>query len=270
MWCRRARRRTATAAQPAPGQCDDGVDDRHPVRPAEQRVWRIMFGHFGFQRRTVGDVGRVGDDEIDAAVQLPKQSGLCHVGAQQLDGCAGHVAPRIGQRVARVVDRDDARVGPAPGQGKRERGGPRAQVDDQRPRRERLGRGPFQQSFGLRPRNEDTRADVNRDGTERGGFGQVLQRDALAARGDEIVVATEEFVAGVRRVLPAWFGWCLRRAPRVAPHPPAQSRFRRRPAPPRRRRSPGAGASCLLQPGLLVGGGQRVEKRVEIALEDLI
>ena len=52
------------------------VDDGHAVRSAEQRMRRIMFGHFGFQRRAVGDVGRVGDDEVDGAVEFGQQSRL--------------------------------------------------------------------------------------------------------------------------------------------------------------------------------------------------
>ena len=45
-----------------------------PSGPAEQRVGRIMFGHFGFQSRAVGNVGRVGNDEVHLAVELGQQA----------------------------------------------------------------------------------------------------------------------------------------------------------------------------------------------------
>ena len=71
---------SARRPQQPGGQVDDAVDDRHAVRPAEQRMRRIMFGHFGFQCRTVGDVRRIGHDEVDGAVELGKQARLGHVG----------------------------------------------------------------------------------------------------------------------------------------------------------------------------------------------
>ena len=51
-WCRRARRRRRPPGRSnRRRQLDDRGDDRHAVRAAEQRVRRIMLGHFGFQRR---------------------------------------------------------------------------------------------------------------------------------------------------------------------------------------------------------------------------
>ena len=65
----------AAGAQPSRRESDDRVDHPHAVRAAEQRMRRIMFGHFGFQYRAVGDVGRVGDKEVDLPVQFRQQPG---------------------------------------------------------------------------------------------------------------------------------------------------------------------------------------------------
>ena len=67
---------------------DDRSDDPHAVGAAEQRVGRIMFGHFGFQLRTVGNVGRVGDDQVDRAVVVGQQAGCGDVGFDQFDGAS--------------------------------------------------------------------------------------------------------------------------------------------------------------------------------------
>ena len=105
---------SAAVAQPPCRELDDRVDDGHPVRPAEQGVRRIMFGDFGFQLRTVGNIGRIGDDEVDAAVEFGQQARLGDVGADQFDGGACDVAPGVVERVLGVVDGDDAGVGPVP------------------------------------------------------------------------------------------------------------------------------------------------------------
>src|SRR4029077_17228704 len=107
-----------------------------------------MFGHFGFQCCTVGKVRRVGNDEVDLAVELGKQPRLSHVGVDEFDGRsggvasggggegAGGVASGGGGRGGGVVDRDDAGGGPVLRERHRERAGARAQVDDDRPLRE--------------------------------------------------------------------------------------------------------------------------------------
>ena len=60
----------ATRAQPAPGEADNGGDHAIPSGAAEHRVRRIMLGHFGFQHDIVGNVGRVGDDQVDLSVKF--------------------------------------------------------------------------------------------------------------------------------------------------------------------------------------------------------
>ena len=135
---------TAVTQQPC-GHPDDRIDDGHPIRPAEQRVRRIMFGHFGFQCRAVGNVGRVGDDEVHLAVEFGKQPGPGDVGLDELDGRSCDVASGVGERVLGVVDGDDAGVGPVLRERHCEGAGARAQVDDQRALREWLCDSPFQQ-----------------------------------------------------------------------------------------------------------------------------
>ncbi len=75
----------AAGPQPAARQFDDRVDDSHPVRATEQCMRWIMLCHFGFQCHPVGDVGRVGDQEVDLAVQFGQQRGVGDVGVQEFD-----------------------------------------------------------------------------------------------------------------------------------------------------------------------------------------
>ena len=63
----------AAVAKPLCRELDDRVDDGHPVRPAEQGMRRIMFGDFGFQLRTVRNIRRIGDDEVDSPVEFGQQ-----------------------------------------------------------------------------------------------------------------------------------------------------------------------------------------------------
>ena len=57
------------------GQSDNRIDDGHPIRAAEQRMRRIMVRDFGFQYGPVGYVRRVGDYEINLAVEFGEQPG---------------------------------------------------------------------------------------------------------------------------------------------------------------------------------------------------
>ena len=90
----------AAVAQPSSCELDDGVDDDQSVRSAEQRVRRIVFGHFGFQRHAVGDVWRVGDNEVDSVFELSQQSGRSDVCADQFDRRPGDISPGT----ARMLD----------------------------------------------------------------------------------------------------------------------------------------------------------------------
>ena len=72
----------ATGAQPAPGEGDDGGDHRHAVGPTEQRMMRIMLGHFGIQIGAVRNVRRVGHHQVDLPVEFGKQAGVGDVGPQ--------------------------------------------------------------------------------------------------------------------------------------------------------------------------------------------
>ena len=103
-----------------------------PSRSAEQRVRWIMFGHFGFQDRAVGNVRRVGDDEVNAAVEVGQQTRFRHIGAGQFDIGACEISVRVFQRMFGIVNGDDARVGPVLRQRERQRTGTGAQIDDQR------------------------------------------------------------------------------------------------------------------------------------------
>src|ERR1700759_2788435 len=73
----------SAGAQPPPGLDDEGGYHRHAVRPAEQRMWRIMLSHLGFQHGIVGNVWRVGDDEVDQSVEFGKQAAGGDVGAHE-------------------------------------------------------------------------------------------------------------------------------------------------------------------------------------------
>ena len=75
----------ATGLEPAARQLDDRVDDHHPVRATEQRMRWIMLCDFGFQRRAVGNVGRIGDQEVDLSIQLRQLGVVGDVGPHQFD-----------------------------------------------------------------------------------------------------------------------------------------------------------------------------------------
>ena len=124
----------AAGPQPTARQFDDRVDDSHPVRATEQCMRWIMLCHFGFQCHPVGDVGRVGDQEVDLSVQGGQQRGVGDVGVQEFDGGASDVSAGVSQRVIGIVDGDDAGIQPELRQGQSQCGRARAQVDDQRAR----------------------------------------------------------------------------------------------------------------------------------------
>ena len=159
-----------------------------------------MLGHFGFHSVAVGNVGRVGHHQVDPSIQLGKQSGpgdkLSDVGANELHRGALGVAARVGEGRIGVIDADNPRGGPVLGQGHGQRARSGAQVDDQEPRRQWLRRGPRQDGLGLRARYEHTGADAQHHRPERRRPGEMLQRHSLRARGHDVAVTPEEFVAG--------------------------------------------------------------------------
>ena len=165
-------------AQPPHRQGNHGTDHCHAVRAAEQRVVRIMFGHFGSQFDLGGYVGRVADDEINPAVEVREQAGGGHVGLHQFDVGTGGVSLRIPQRRRGVVDRDNGGPGNGPSQGHGQRSATGAEIDDQRvrPVLHRFERPP-QQRLRLRARNEHPGSDVQHQRPERRQAGQMLQRD---------------------------------------------------------------------------------------------
>ncbi len=191
----------STAQRPTrpqqPGrQADDVVDHRHAVIAAEQCMRRIILSHFGFQLCAGRDVGRIGHQEVDGAVEFAQQAGIGDVGTQQLHGGVADIAPRIRQRVVGVVDGDDPGPGPVAPQRQGQRGGAGTQIHDQRVLRQRLGESPFQQRLGFRPGNEHPGADLHGDRTERRGSGQVLQRHAFCTLADKPFVAFDEVGVG--------------------------------------------------------------------------
>ena len=125
-------RTAAAVTQQACGQLDNPIDDRHPVRPPEQGVRRIMFGHFGFQCGAVGNVGRVGDDEVHLAVERCEQPRRGDVGLNEFDRRACGVSSGVGKSIIGVVDGDDAGIGPVRDQRERQGTGTGAEVDDDR------------------------------------------------------------------------------------------------------------------------------------------
>ena len=133
-WCRRARRRTVRRGAATSRRA------RRPRRitampsgPPNTRVVRIVFGHFGFQLGTVGNIGRVGHQQVDPAVEIRQQAGFGDVGRDEFDGrcrrrCgARSPAPRRSRRRAMTAASGRCRASatasaPRPG----------AQVDDDR------------------------------------------------------------------------------------------------------------------------------------------
>ena len=91
-----------------------------------------MFGHFRFQHGTVGNIRRVGDEEVDAAIELGQQTGLGDVGPQQFDAGTREVARRVLQRVLGVVDGDNPGVGPVLGKSESQCAGTSTQINDHR------------------------------------------------------------------------------------------------------------------------------------------
>ena len=159
------RERTAWP-QERDGVFDDGWDDRKAVRTCEDGHPGVACANLGRHRRGVRDVGRIADDEIDAAREVRKEFGGAHVGGVEHNAAAMgvDVAARPGQRLRIEFDGVHLGVGPQRGEGERERSRARAEVHHQRrpDARERRD-APLQQQLGLRPRGEHAGPDDDLD-----------------------------------------------------------------------------------------------------------
>ena len=168
-WCRRARRRTSPPGRSQrPARRTTAAYHRHAVRSAEDRVRWIMLRHFGIQHGTVGNIGRVCDDEVYPRRRVPRsRPGVRDVGSNQFDLGALGVATCVVEGRLGVVDADDSGgrpgAGPAPPPTRRIRCTGRRCSGRAR---KGLRGGPFQDGFGLRTRYEHTRTDVQHHRTE--------------------------------------------------------------------------------------------------------
>src|SRR5690625_4004469 len=71
----------AAGAEQLPSALDDGDRYREAVDAAAvQGRGRIVVAHFGLEGFAYeGDVGRVGDDDVDRAVELREEGGVVHI-----------------------------------------------------------------------------------------------------------------------------------------------------------------------------------------------
>ena len=189
----------------------------------------------------VGHVGRVGDHEVDRAVELAEQPRIGHVAGQHLDRGVprgrpgGGVVPGPLDRARVALDGDDAGAGELVRDRQREGAGAgcrgrrrRGAVEPGQP----LER-PAGQQLGLRPRHEDAGADGELQVAEGRPPGEVLQRHAVGALVEQ---RGEPGGVVVRRRRPA-----VSRAGRGTPRGRGRAAARRPPGATRRRRRRGGG-----------------------------
>lgn len=186
--------------QPAAGEAHYRRDHRQTVRPAEHRLVGIMLADFRVQHGAVGNIGRIGHDQVDPSVQFWKQAGFGDVGPHDLDRRALSVTARVLEGGVGVVESDDScllpQFGPLVGQSHRQSAGPGAQVDDDRPWRKSLRAGPFQQGLGFGAGYEHAGADAQLHGTECRRPQQMLQRHASRTNGHRVAVPSEKSSPG--------------------------------------------------------------------------
>jgi hypothetical protein len=140
----------------------------------------------------VGHVRRVRDDDGDPPVELREKRRIGHVALDDADRCVPRagarqgVVPRPGDGARVALDRRHPRAGVLVRDGQREGSGAAAQVDDDRPGGvgESIDR-PAGQQLGLRPWDEDARADRQLEEAKRGAAGEVLKRHAVGPLPDE-------------------------------------------------------------------------------------
>ena len=148
----------STGHQEPGGGPEEPPDDVEAVGPAPESERRVVVGDLLRHPRAVGHVRRVGDDDVDAAVEVTEQSGIPHVAGEHLDRgvprgrAGGGVVPGPLDGVGVVLDgghpRSRVLVRDRQGEGAR----PRAEVDDHRlgdpgdlfehPAGQQLGFGP--------------------------------------------------------------------------------------------------------------------------------
>ncbi len=167
----------ATAAQQPGGDPLDRPDRLQTVVTGPQRHRRVVQAGLDVHLfvRLQRDVRRVGDDEVDGAVELGQRVG--DVAEPQVDRGAGQVGGGEGVRLGRQLDRVHPRGGHLGGQRGGDRAGAGAQVDSHRVAElaQPLDRPPGQQ-LGLGPGHEHARPHPQLDGAEGRGAEQVLQR----------------------------------------------------------------------------------------------
>ncbi len=168
----------------------DGPRDPQPGRvPAVERPRRVqsglgLGGHLG-----LGHIGRVAHDDVHAALEV----GACDKGValSQVDPARGEVPPGpVGRRRVELDGGDGERAAPrlAPRRdGRGDRAGAGAQVhhDARRGPRGQVGHDGLHEQLGLRPRDEDARADRQVEPVEVRDTGQVLDGLAGGAASDE-------------------------------------------------------------------------------------
>ena len=239
----------ARPQQPRGGD-QQAADDVQPVRAAPQRQRRVVVGDLARHAGTVGHVGRVGDDEVDRAVELAEQLRIGHVAGQHLDRGVprgrpgGRVVPGPLDRARVALHGDDAGAGMLVRDRQRQRAGAGTEVDDER----RVGPGqPLQRPpgelLGLRPRHEDAGADGELEVAEGRAPGEVLQRHPVRALVEQRGEPGGRRRPGRRPASAAGRGTPRGRRRAAARRPPGATRPRRRRAGGRRRPSSGRGRS---------------------------
>ena len=187
-------------AEPAAGTQQPGggdeqpADDVQPVRAAPQRQRRVVVGDLARHAGAVGHVRRVGDDDVDGAVELARAAPgrSCRrrstsTGVSPAADAGGGVVPGPLDRAGVALDGGDA--GAAGARARSTARSRRSRCPGRRRRAVRPGQPlqrPAGELLGLRPRHEDPGADRQLEVPERRPAGEVLQRHAVGPLVDSV------------------------------------------------------------------------------------
>ena len=178
-WCRRARRRCvhSPGAAAVRRRRRSGSMTTMPSGPPNSACSGSCWATSGSRSAPSGNVGRVGDDEVDPAVEIGQQPVRGDVGGDEFDLRARGVAPGVGQGVGESSTAMTAACG-------RARASATASAPDPVHRSTITGWSgsgcarAHSSSDSVSGRgNEDTGADDQVERAERRGSGEVLQRD---------------------------------------------------------------------------------------------
>src|SRR5690606_31366422 len=188
----------AGAQQPVRGAFQ-AADQVQAVLAGEEGQPGVVVAGLGGDVLPLGerDVGRVGDDQVDLAVEVGE--GGQGVALPEVDPRPLHVAAGPAQRVLGELHGVHARARHLLGEGERDGARAGAQVDDARldhVHRAHGVYGPADDRLGLRARHEHAGADLEFQVAEVGVAGDVLERFARLAAGDDLPVPGVEVGVG--------------------------------------------------------------------------